>query len=221
MIVIERGVLRSDIRAPHFQFIYQTFQENGCLSIFYEVNIYPQLIHKFYMNLKPNAHYATPYVESKVCSTKLHITPEVISEVSGIPLTPTLSTPFPNTVTLPPRVELMECLNPNDEYEWEEHRNKIPSSYLCTPECLLARIVMQNMWSISRNSEDTLDRARLIFSIINQVPFCMCKHMVMTMIELQAKNNIALPFGGLITKILRSCPSFLPLNRLRCLKGVL
>jgi hypothetical protein len=35
--------------------------------------------------------------------------------------------------------------------------------------------------------------------------------MVMTMIELQAENNIALPFGGLITKILKKkLPSIPP-----------
>jgi hypothetical protein len=145
MIVIEHGVLRSDLRALSFQFIYQTFQEDGWLSIFDAVNIYPRLVHEFYMNLKPYARYDTPYVESKVCGTKLRITPEVISEVTGILLTPDLSTPFLDTVTPPPRSELIECLYPNGECKWEEHRNKIPISYLHTPEHLFARVFMQNI----------------------------------------------------------------------------
>jgi hypothetical protein len=34
--------------------------------------------------------------------------------------------------------------------------------------------------------------------------------MLMTMIELQSDNNIALPFGGLITKILKKLPLIPP-----------
>jgi hypothetical protein len=106
------------------------------------VNIYPRLVHELYMNLKPYARYDSPYVDTRVCSTKLRITPEVINEVTGIPLTPGLNTPFPDTVTPSSKAELMQCLNPNGEYEWEEHRNKIPISYLRTPKCLLASIVV-------------------------------------------------------------------------------
>jgi hypothetical protein len=43
----------------------------------------------------------------------------------------------------------------------------------------------------------------MIFAIINKIPFCMCKHMIMTMIEMQEDNQIAFPFRGLITKILK------------------
>jgi hypothetical protein len=136
------------------------------------VNIYQWLVHEFYMNVKANVHYDTPHVDTKVCNTRLRITFEVISEVTGIPFFPAFSTPFPDTVAKPPREELMARLNPSGEYEWEEHRNKILISYLQTPERLLARIVMQNILPISRHIDVPLDRAQLIFAIINRVPFC-------------------------------------------------
>jgi hypothetical protein len=50
-IVIECGVLKVVIRVPPFHFIYRIFMENGWLSIFDAVNIYPRLIYEFYMNL--------------------------------------------------------------------------------------------------------------------------------------------------------------------------
>jgi hypothetical protein len=62
---------------------------------------------------------------------------------------------------------------------------------------------MQNILPISRNSDVPMDMARLIFAIINKIPFCMSKHMVMTMIETHEDNQIALPVRGLITKILQ------------------
>jgi hypothetical protein len=43
----------------------------------------------------------------------------------------------------------------------------------------------------------------LIFAIINQAPFCMCKHIIMTVIEMQEDNQVVLPFGGLVKKILK------------------
>jgi predicted transcriptional regulator len=39
-IVIERTVLRSNIRVTPFDFIYQVFLDNGWLSLFDAVNIY-------------------------------------------------------------------------------------------------------------------------------------------------------------------------------------
>jgi hypothetical protein len=86
-IEIERGVLRSGIWVHPFQFIYQIFQENGWLSIFDAVNIYPPLVHEFYMNLEANVDYDTYYVDTKVCGTRLHIILTVINEVTSIPLT--------------------------------------------------------------------------------------------------------------------------------------
>jgi len=56
---------------------------------------------------------------------------------------------------------------------------------------------MQNIWPISCHSDVSLNMARLIFAIINWAPFYMCKHIIMTMIEMQEDNQIALPFGGL------------------------
>jgi len=103
-IVIEHGVLKSNIRVHHFQFIYQIFHENKWLSIFDAANIYLGLVYKFYMSLEVlSSHYNTPYVETKVRGTTLHITPAVISEVIGILVTSALNTPFPDLAAKPPR----------------------------------------------------------------------------------------------------------------------
>jgi len=174
-IVIECGVLRSDTRVPPFQFIYQIFQQNGWLSVFNAVNIYPRLVHEFYMNLKPYSRYDTPHVDTIVYGTKLRVTLEVTNEVTGISLSFGITMPYPNFVTPPSMARLMECLNPDGEYEWEEHRNKIPISYMRAVKHLLARTVMQNIYPISHNSDVPLDWAWLIFAITQRVPFCLLR----------------------------------------------
>jgi hypothetical protein len=71
---------------------------------------------------------------------------------------------------------------------------------------------MQNIWPIARHSVVPLNRAPLINAIINQVPFCMCKHIIMTMVELQEDSHVLLPYGGLVIKILKSKLPSIPVN---------
>jgi len=42
----------------------------------------------------------------------------------------------------------------------------------------------------------------------------MCKHIVLAMIKMQEDNQVALPFGGLITKILKKKLTNIPANEL-------
>jgi hypothetical protein len=145
-IMIECGVLNTDIRVPPFQFIYRISQENGLMSIFDATNIYPRLVYEFYKNLQVvSLHNNTPCMETKVHSTTLLINVEVISEVTGILFIHAISTPFPNSVTPPPREELMACFDSSGEHEWEAHKNKISINCLQSPQRLLARIVLQNI----------------------------------------------------------------------------
>jgi hypothetical protein len=52
----------------------------------------------------------------------------------------------------------------------------------------------------------------LIYAIINKVPFYMCKHIILTMIKMHEDNQIALPFGGLVMKILKKKLTNIPTN---------
>ncbi|XP_062175022.1 uncharacterized protein LOC133880148 isoform X4 [Alnus glutinosa] len=208
-IMVERGVSWSDIMDPTYKFIYKIFKKNEWLSLFDHVTVYPRLVQEFYHNMYPincdSSHFYT-----KVSGTQLHITSKLINEVTKIPLTSDGNTPFTKFVLPPSNAELKECVHPHFEYEWEKNQNKIPISYLPNQNRLLALIVMQNIWPISCNSYVPLDHAQLIYAIINHISFCLCKHMVMTMIKAHQDNTIALPFGGLITKILQAKLSSIP-----------
>lgn len=98
-IVIEREVLKSDIRAAPFDFIYQRFQENKWLSLFDLVGkIFPRLVREFYKNLKIESnHHDTPCRETKVCGTKIINNTALISSITSIPVLSSLGAPFPKT----------------------------------------------------------------------------------------------------------------------------
>jgi hypothetical protein len=78
---------------------------------------------------------------------------------------------------------------------------KIPIGWFHSPHRLLAWIVLQNLWPLSRSSDLTIRQVRFLYAIITRVPFYLCKHIVMTMIEMQDDSQVALPYGCLVTRI--------------------
>jgi hypothetical protein len=56
------------------------------------------------------------------------------------------------------------------------------------------------------------DRAIFIYGIIRRVPFCLCCHFLLTMLELYEEHSIVLPYGGLVTKILKATLPNIPAN---------
>jgi hypothetical protein len=126
-IVIERTVLRSDIRVAPFDFIYHVFQDNRWLGLFDAVNIYPRLVHEFYRNLKiDNIYQQASCLKTKVRCTSLRIDANLISSVTGIPVIDASSTLFLDSVDPPSREVLMRCFDPQGVYVWEEGKNIWP-----------------------------------------------------------------------------------------------
>jgi hypothetical protein len=65
----------------------------------------------------------------------------------------------------------------------------------------LAKIVETNLWPQARRSELTLKMATLLYPIVIWTPFCLCKHILHTMLEVRDEKNTSLSFGCLITQI--------------------
>jgi hypothetical protein len=65
----------------------------------------------------------------------------------------------------------------------------------------LAKIVVTNIWPQARRSELTLKKATLLYAIVMRTPFCLCKHILHTMLEVRDEKNTSLSFGCLITQI--------------------
>jgi hypothetical protein len=59
---------------------------------------------------------------------------------------------------------------------------------------------------LSRNSNITILRARFLYAIIRHVSFCICKHIVQTMMEMLEEHQMRLLYGYLVTWI---CMRFL------------
>jgi hypothetical protein len=90
----------------------------------------------------------------------------LISSITGIPISTDRGIPFPKTTTQPSRDELMACFNQLNKFVWDEEcKNNVPIGWFDSPQRLLARIVLQNVWPIARHTGVPLNRAHLIYAI--------------------------------------------------------
>jgi hypothetical protein len=65
----------------------------------------------------------------------------------------------------------------------------------------LTKVVVTNLWPQARRSELTLKKATLLYVIMMQTPFFLCKYILHTILEVRDEKNTSLSFGCLITQI--------------------
>jgi hypothetical protein len=124
----------------------------------------------------------------------------LIGSFIGIDPIPFKGLPFLDFVDPPSMEELLVSFDP-------QHRalNRVSHSIrigiFSTPCRLLAKIVQHNLWPMARRSELVLKRVRFLYALIKRIPFCLCKHIVLSMLEMHDEHRIGLPFACLVTKI--------------------
>jgi hypothetical protein len=67
---------------------------------------------------------------------------------------------------------------------------------------MLAKIVQQNIWPVTRRSDLILKRAQFVYAIHLRLPFCLCKHILGVILEARDESTAGLPFGCLLTQII-------------------
>jgi len=65
----------------------------------------------------------------------------------------------------------------------------------------LVKVVVTDLWPQARRGELTLKKATILYAIVMWTPFCLCKHILHTMLEVRDEENTSLSFGCLITQI--------------------
>jgi hypothetical protein len=68
------------------------------------------------------------------------------------------------------------------------------------PYRLLAKIFLHNLWPRANRSELVLKRAKFLYALVMRMPFCLCKHILQTMLEIRDEHSIGLPFVCHVTK---------------------
>jgi hypothetical protein len=92
----------------------------------------------------------------------------------------------------PSMEELLDFFAPQRAHDRVTHSIRI--KLFSSPHRLLAKIVLHNLWPIVQRSELVLKRARFLYALIHKIPFYLCKHIVLIMLEMRDEHQRGLPF---------------------------
>jgi hypothetical protein len=108
--------------------------------------------------------------------------------------------PFLDFVVSPTMEELLMFFDPQDRAQ-DRVSHSIWIGIFSSPHSLLAKLVPRNLWPIARKSELVYKRARFLYALVQRVPFHLCKHIVLTMLEMRDEHQTGVPFTCLVTRI--------------------
>jgi hypothetical protein len=126
------------------------------------------------------------------------IDPQLISSVIGVPVLPVSRVPFPDEA---PSIDFLHDLFGTRPQREDKSHSHINIGAFTPMHQFLAKVVVTNLWPQARRSELTLKKATLLYAIVMQTPFCLCKHILHTMLKVRDEKNTSLSFGCLITQI--------------------
>ncbi|XP_035550399.1 uncharacterized protein LOC118349558 isoform X2 [Juglans regia] len=110
--------------------------------------------------------------------------------------------PYPYASTSGPSNPAIYAKLCGDEWAWDG-RTPIPTKKFTPDYLLLIRVVLTNLYSTNHHSDVDLDRATLLYALINDVPIDLGSHLCKVILETHQskKTRSGLPFVSLVTRI--------------------
>jgi hypothetical protein len=201
-IIAEPNVVRSDIMVALLDSIHDTIQTyhwgylHRCAHV-----VYTRLVRLFYANLEVVQNDDRGLVlQSTVLGHIIIVDPQIISQVTGVPVLQIFAGPY-NEVVLPSSMEdLREFFHAVPQ--GEERDTTIKIGPLSAPHRMFAKIIQHNLWPVVKHCDLILKRAQFVYAIHLRLPFCLCKHILGVMLEARDESNTGLPFSCLLTQII-------------------
>jgi hypothetical protein len=137
-------------------------------------------------------------MQTMVRGLQIQIDPQLISAVIGVPVLPVYGVPFPDEA---PSIDFLHDFFGTRPQREDKTHSQINIGAFAPIHLFLAKIVVTNLWPQARRSELTLKKATLLYAIVMQTPFCLCKYILHTMLEVRDEKDTSLSFGCLITQI--------------------
>jgi hypothetical protein len=120
--------------------------------------------------------------------------------VIGVPILQVLRVPSPPSVEAP-SIDFLHNFFVTRPQRKEKSHSQIIIGAFAPMHRFLAKVVVTNPWPQAHRSKLTLKKATLLYAIVMRTPFCLCKHIFHTMVEVCDEKNTSLSFGCLITQI--------------------
>jgi hypothetical protein len=199
-VLSERNLLRADLRDPVLLPIRQMLLENQWEYLYnYACLAFPRLVREFYGNMIVIQDGDRGLImQTMVRGQIIQIDPQLISAVIEVPVLPISEVPFPDEA---PSIDFLHDFFGTRPQREEKTHSQINIGVFAPMHQFLAKVVVTNLWPQARRSELTPKKATFLYAIVMRTPFCLCKHIMHTMLEVHDENNSSLSFGCLITQI--------------------
>jgi len=162
---------------------------------------FPRLVREFYGNMIIIQDDDRGLImQTMVRGQPIQIDPQLISAVIGVLISPVSGVPFPAGDEAPIIDFLHDLFGMRPQREDKSH-SQINIGAFAPMHRFLAKVVVTNLWPQACQSELTLKKATLLYAIVMRTPFCLCKHILHTMLEVRDEKNTSLSFRCLITQI--------------------
>jgi hypothetical protein len=92
----------------------------------------------------------------------------------------------------PPSIDFLHDFFGTRPQREDKSHSQINIGAFASMHRFLAKIVVTNIWPQARRSELTLKKATLLYAIVMRTPFCLCKHILHTMLEVRNEKNTSL-----------------------------
>jgi hypothetical protein len=183
-VVSEWNFLCADLRDPVLLPIGQMLLENQWEYLYNCVYpAFPKLVREFYGNMIIIQDDDRGLImQTMVRGQLIQIDLELISAVIGVPVLPVSGVRFPPGDETP-NIEFLHDFFGTRPQREEKSQSQINIGAFAPMHRFLAKVVVTNLWPQARRSELSLKKATLLYAIVMQTPFCLCKHILHTMLN--------------------------------------
>jgi hypothetical protein len=199
-VLSEQNLLRADLRDQILLPIAQMLLENNWEYLYNcAYHAFPKLVWGFYSHMIIIEDDDRGLImQTIVRGQTILIDPQLISSMISVPILPVSRVPFPEEA---PNIEFLHDFFGKRPQREDKSYSQINISAFAPMHQFLAKVVVTNLWPQAWRSELTLKKATLLYAIVMRTPFCLCKHILHTMLKVRDEKNMSLSFGCLITQI--------------------
>jgi hypothetical protein len=160
---------------------------------------FPKLVQEFYGHMIVTQDDDRGLImQTMVRGQTILIDPQLINSVIRVPVLPVSGAPFLDEA---PSIDFLhDFFGTRPQHEDKSHF-QINIGAFAPMHRFLAKVVVTDLWPQARRSELTLKKATLLYALVMQTPFSLCKHILHTMLKVRDEKNTSLSFGCLITQI--------------------
>jgi hypothetical protein len=200
-VAIERGlvVIEFDERTPY---IPAVLEAQGWVAMVKDhLPAIAKLVREFYANLHRRAGDS---FFTWVRGTKIHVTPDLISAITGAPRVRTPKYPWP-VDHLPTRAKMVACFAEGCPHHMEtEGEGSFQVHDFSNEVRCIYRVVMSRVLPLLSLTMITMDRTRCLYTLLTKTSIDYGSMVMVTMMLVRhADSCTALPYGALITRIVQ------------------